>query len=86
MAGILSGLLSAFFMGTTSVMNRALKDVPASLIMFYNSFIGGLGIIVATAASGNEFTMLNYSGYQWIILSVASIAGTLALFAHTIAF
>ena len=77
-------------MGTSAVMNRKLKEVPTSIIMFYHSFIGAIitlaVIVIQKATSGNEIEMLTYSKYQWMFLLLGAFMSPIGITAQTVAF
>ena len=83
-------MLVAIFGGTTSVLNRTLKEVPPSLLMFYHGLAGMLvmliWILIEAVVSGNGIRMLSYSKYQMLIMVLATILNSVAITSTTIAF
>ena len=91
MLGLCLALLVAFFGSITSVLNRTLKEIPASLIMFYHSLSGVIVMIIvilieAALSSENTIRMFTYTRYQFMILIVATVFNAITVYTHTKAF
>ena len=93
MVGILIALIVACFGGTMPILTRTLKDVPATLMMFYLGLVGslliGIYLLVETLRSEGGFSelrLISYTGKQFLLILVSTIFSAIATTSYTIAY
>jgi len=68
---------------SVGVLDRSLKKIPFSIILFYHAFIGVfinfLVLFVAVAVDSRPLYFLDFSPYQNTLLFGATVLGALAL-------
>ena len=82
--------VSAWTGALASVLNRRLKDTPASVIIFYHATLGliivGTYILIEAYLIGNGFRFNDYTGRMYLIVAGSIACDSLELFMMTIAF
>lgn len=88
--GILLIVFAAFMSAVTSVLNRSLKNLNSSLVMFFHGVFGlGLalgGLVVYSIYTFEMVSIFGYSAEQYKMIMGACLLDTLGTFAQTIAF
>ena len=88
--GICLGIAAAFCDGTQAVLNRSLKEVPTSIIMFYHSLaavvVTSIVILLRESNSSSDSSMSNYTGSMWLLLLLCTVTSSIATSAQTVAF
>ena len=88
--GLCIGAISAFCNGTGTVMTRSLKEVPASIILWYYGLFGIISttiyIVIQVKFLDVGFLMQTYSQKLWLLLLLASVFNTATTTCRTIAF
>ena len=83
-------LISAFFMAMCGVLNRALKDTPAPVVVFYHTIngfiIAWIYIITEMLITGKGTRLIDYTLHQYLIVCAASIFDSGGLLLGTLAF
>ena len=93
MVGILIALVVAMFGGTMPILTRTLKDVPATLMMFYLGLVGSVLIGTYLVIEGlksdggfSELRLFSYSGKQFLLILVSTIFSAIATTSYTVAY
>ena len=83
-------MLFAFFIASTSVLNRKLKEIPTSIIMFYHGLFGlipiGAYILIEAARSETGMRMMGYSPTMFWGMVASTVFNAISVTCHTIAF
>ena len=90
MLGLMFALASAFLDAVCAVLNRALKETPTPVIIFYHTIIGfiiaWIYIITEMLITGNGTRLSDYTLHQYLIVAAASVFDSGALLLGTLAF
>ena len=89
--GILMALIVACFGGTIPILTRKLKDIPATLMMFYLGIVGslimGIWIAVETVRSENgSLQMTTYTAKQFALITSSTVFSAIATTSYTVAY
>ena len=88
--GLCLALVVAFFMAMTTVLNRRLKSIPASIVMFYHGLVGAIVILLWILAdlcfSEKGLRMATYSGKMWLVLLASTLFSAIVTTSHTVAY
>ena len=83
-------LITALFEATCGVLNRALKETPAPVVVFYHTIngfiIAWIYIIVEMLVTGKGTRLVDYTLRQYLIVCAASTFDSGALLLGTLAF
>ena len=73
-----------------AVLNRVLKQTPATVIIFFHSIFGlfliSIYILIEAGIKGNGFRFSGYTGRQYGILAAAVLCDSIDLIMMTVAF
>lgn len=91
--GIILAVVVAFFGGTMPILTRKLKDVPATLMMFYLGLVGSvlIGVYLAVEAIRSEegfsgIRLTTYTGKQFLLIFISTCFSAIATTSYTIAY
>ena len=88
--GICVVLMATVMSSSVSVLNRSLKTMPLSVILFYQAFVGVCVslflLIVSVVVGGRRLYFLDFSPFQNSLLFLGTGLGALALSFNTVAF
>ena len=80
----------AFFGGTIPILTRKLKDIPASIMMFYMGLLGSILMAVLIGAEAyynkSELHTVSYTGEQFFLIITSTIFSAIATSSYTIAY
>ena len=72
----------AFFGGTIPILTRKLKDIPASIMMFYMGLLGSILMAVLIGAEAyynkSELHTVSYTGEQFFLIITSTIFSAIA--------
>jgi len=82
--------LASWTQATNQVLNRALKSLQTSVVIFYHGLMGDIGTIIVMLTyaqfSGKGLTIATYSGHQYLLLLLATACETFACYSATLAY
>lgn len=83
-------LVASWMSAANQVLNRSLKDVPYSIVLFYHSFFGlvasSVTIAVLLLVTKRELAFLGFEPFENALFFGATAADTIGVMAQTIAF
>jgi len=86
--GVIMGVISSWVFAITFTLNRRIKDIHYSVIIFWHSVIGATGslvvVLILWGVTGNP--PLSYSPEGWLWLNCASVFDFFCIFSQIVAF
>jgi len=88
--GIVFVLIATVMSASVNALNRSLKSIPFSIVLFYHAFVGAcitfIMLFAAVVFGGRPIYFLDFSPYQNSLMFLATGLGALAIAFNTIAF
>ena len=88
--GLVLVLYATLMTSSVNALNRSLKAIPFSVVLFYHGFVGAcitfIMLFVAVYFYDRPLYFLDFSPFQNSCLFIATTLGALALAANTVAF
>ena len=89
-SGIFLILLASVMSAGIAVLNRSLKEVPYSVVLFYHSFFGLFSstvlIVLLVCFTSRPLYFLDFSPFEDLLLFVATCLDSISVMSQTIAF
>jgi len=83
--GLVLVLMATVMTSSVNALNRSLKAIPFSVVLFYHGFVGAcitfIMLFVTVVFGGRPLYFLDFSPYQNSLLFIATTLGAFALVA-----